>query len=95
MLAVALLILYLVRASLIVLFVCAAPLMLLGHGLPQTEGMARLWWRVMLALLGVQVAQALTLAAAVHVFFASGAQPSLASEPAGASIDLLLVLCLF
>ncbi len=59
-LAVALLILYLVRASLIVLFVCAAPLMLLGHGLPQTEGMARLWWRVMLALLGVQVAQAIT-----------------------------------
>ena len=94
-LAVALLILYLVRASLIVLFVCAAPLMLLGHGLPQTEGMARLWWRVMLALLGVQVAQALTLAATVHVFFASGGHSLLGLGTGGSLIDLLLVLCLF
>jgi hypothetical protein len=94
-LAVALLILYLVRASLIVLFVCAAPLMLLGHGLPQTEGMARLWWRVMLALLGVQVAQALTLAATVHVFFASGGHSLLGVGTGGSLIDLLLVLCLF
>ena len=73
LLAVALLILYLVRAALIVLLVCAAPLMLLCHGLPQTEGLARLWWRAMTAALGVQVAQALTLAATVHVFFAGGA----------------------
>ncbi|MGD1057899.1 MAG: conjugal transfer protein TrbL family protein [Solirubrobacteraceae bacterium] len=94
-LAVALLILYLVRASLIVLFVCAAPLMLLGHGLPQTEGMARLWWRVMLALLGVQVAQAITLAAAVHIFFASGGHSVLGLGTGGSLIDLLLVLCLF
>jgi hypothetical protein len=94
-LAVALLILYLVRASLIVLFVCAAPLMLLGHGLPQTEGMARLWWRVMLALLGVQVAQAITLAAAVHIFFASGGHSILGLGTGGSLIDLLLVLCLF
>jgi len=94
-LAVALLILYLVRASLIVLFMCAAPLMLLGHGLPQTEGMARLWWRVMLALLGVQVAQALTLAATVHVFFASGGHSLLGVGTGGSLIDLLLVLCLF
>jgi hypothetical protein len=95
LLAVALLILYLVRASLIVLFVCAAPLMLLGHGLPQTEGMARLWWRVMLALLGVQAAQALTLAAAVHIFFASGGHSILGVGTGGSLIDLLLVLCLF
>jgi len=93
-LAVALLILYLVRAALIVLLVCAAPLMLLAHGLPQTEGLARLWWRAMLAALGVQVAQALTLAAAVHVFFASG-KSVLGLDATGGLIDLLLVLCLF
>jgi hypothetical protein len=93
-LAVMLLILYLVRAALIVLLVCAAPLMLLAHGLPQTEGLARLWWRAMLAALGVQVAQALTLAAAVHVFFASG-QSVLGLDATGGLIDLLLVLCLF
>ncbi|HTB50849.1 MAG TPA: hypothetical protein VK701_07715 [Solirubrobacteraceae bacterium] len=93
-LAVALLILYLVRASLIVLLVCAAPLLLIAHGLPQTEGMARFWWRAMFAALGVQIAQALTLAAAVHVFFASG-KSVLGVGTGGSLIDLLLVLCLF
>jgi hypothetical protein len=93
-LAVALLVLYIVRAALIVLLVCAAPLMLIGHGLPQTEGMARFWWRAMLAALGVQAAQALTLAATVHVFFASG-RSVLGIGTGGSLVDLLLVLCLF
>jgi hypothetical protein len=93
-LAVALLVLYIVRAALIVLLVCAAPLMLIGHGLPQTEGMARFWWRAMLAALGVQAAQALTLAATVHVFFASG-KSVLGVGTGGSLVDLLLVLCLF
>jgi hypothetical protein len=94
LLAVALLVLYLVRAALIVLLVCAAPLMLLGHGLPQTEGLARLWWRAMIAALGVQVAQALTFAATVHVFFAGGASV-LGLDVKGGLVSLLLVLCLF
>lgn len=94
LLAVALLILYLVRAAVIVLLVCAAPLLLLAHGLPQTEGLARLWWRGMFAALGVQVAQALTLAAAVHVFFASGSSV-LGVGTGGGLVSLLLVLCLF
>jgi hypothetical protein len=93
-LAVALLILYIVRAAMIVLLVCAAPLMLIAHGLPQTEGMARFWWRAMLAALGVQAAQALTLAATVHVFFASG-KSVLGVGTGGSLVDLLLVLCLF
>lgn len=93
-LAVAVLILYIVRAALIVLLVCAAPLMLIAHGLPQSEGMARFWWRAMLAALGVQAAQALTLAATVHVFFASG-KSVLGVGAGGSLVDLLLVLCLF
>jgi hypothetical protein len=93
-LAVALLVLYIVRAALIILLVCAAPLMLIAHGLPQTEGMARFWWRAMLAALGVQAAQALTLAATVHVFFASG-KSVLGIGTGGSLVDLLLVLCLF
>jgi hypothetical protein len=94
-LAVVLLILYLARAALIVLLVFVSPLCLLAHGLPQTEGLARLWWRLMFAVLGVQVAQALTLAAAVHVFFASGGHAVLGLGTGGGLIDLLLVLCLF
>lgn len=93
-LAVALLIVYIVRAALIVLLVCAAPVMLIAHGLPQTEGMARFWWRAMLAALGVQAAQALTLAVTVHVFFASG-RSVLGIGTGGSVVDLLLVLCLF
>lgn len=94
-LAVVLLILYLARAALIVLLVFVSPLCLLAHGLPQTEGLARLWWRLMFAVLGVGVAQAITLAAAVHVFFASGGHAALGVGTGGSLIDLLLVLCLF
>jgi hypothetical protein len=93
-LAVALLVVYIVRAALIVLLVGAAPLLLIAHGLPQTEGLARFWWRAMLAALAVQAAQALTLAAAVHVFFASS-RSVLDVGTGGILVDLLLVLCLF
>ena len=49
----------------------------------------------MFAALGVQVAQALTLAAAVHVFFAGRAAASSGVGTGGSLVDLLLVLCLF
>jgi hypothetical protein len=94
-LAVGLLVLYLIRAAAIVFLVGAAPVCLLAHGLPQTEGLARLWWRLMFALLGVQVAQALVLAGAVHVFFASGGHGVLGVGTSGGLIDLLIALCLF
>jgi hypothetical protein len=68
--------------------------MLIAHGLPQTEGMARFWWRALLAALGVQIAQALTLAATAHVFFASG-RSVLGIGTGGGLVDLLLVICLF
>ena len=93
-LAVALIVVYLVRAAGIVFLVGAAPVCLLGHGLPQTEGLARLWWRLMFAALGVQVAQALVLAGAVHVFFAQGAHGALGIGASGNLVDLLLALCL-
>ncbi|MGD1056222.1 MAG: hypothetical protein ABR992_02295, partial [Solirubrobacteraceae bacterium] len=95
LLAVGLLVLYLVRAAGIVFLVGAAPICLLAHGLPQTEGLARLWWRMILAALGVQVAQAMVLAGAVHVFFASGQGSVLGIGTGGGLVDLLIVLCLF
>ncbi len=94
LLAVALIVVYFVRAAGIVFLVGAAPVCLLGHGLPQTEGLARLWWRLMFAALGVQVAQALVLAGAVHVFFAQGAHGALGIGASGNLVDLLLALCL-
>lgn len=92
--AVVLLVLYIVRAALIVLLVCAAPIMLLAHALPQTEGLAHLWWRAMLAALSVQVAQALTLAVAVRVFFTPEGHGALGLSATGGLIDLLVALCL-
>jgi hypothetical protein len=94
LLAVALLVVYLVRAAAIVFLVGSAPIFLLAHGLPQTEGMARMWWRLMLACLGVQVAQALVLAGAVHVFFSAGGNSVLGLGSSGGLVSLLIALCL-
>ena len=93
--AVVLLVLYVIRAALILLLVCAAPIMLLGHALPQTEGIAQLWWRAMTAALFVQVAQALILALAVQVFFTPSGHGALGlGATAGGLIDVLVALCL-
>ena len=91
--AVALMILYLLRAAIVVLLVCAAPLLLLCHLFPQTEGLAQLWWRALTAAFAVQVGQALVLAAAVRVFFASSGG-SLGLSVNGSVINMLLCLCL-
>jgi hypothetical protein len=94
-LAVILLVLYIVRAAVVLLLVAAAPLLLLTHVLPQTDGLARLWWRGMTAALGVQVAQSLVLATAVRVFFGSGGHAALGLSVSGSLIDLLVCICLF
>ena len=91
--AVCLLTLYLLRAALVVVLACAAPLLLLCHLFPQTEGLAHLWWRSLAAAFGIQVSQALLLAACVRVFFTGGG-PGLGLSASGAVIDLLLCLCL-
>jgi hypothetical protein len=91
--AVMLVILYLFRAAIVVILVCAAPLLLLCHLFPQTEGLAQLWWRAMTAAFAIQITQALVLAAAVRVFFASSGG-SLGLSVSGSVINLLLCLCL-
>jgi hypothetical protein len=91
--AVALMLLYLFRAAIVVILVCAAPLLLLCHLFPQTEGLAHLWWRAISACFAIQVAQAIVLAAAVRVFFAH-AGGSLGLSVTGSVVNLLLCLCL-
>ena len=94
-LAVMLLILYIVRAAVVLILIAGAPLLLLTYVLPQTDGLARLWWRGMTAALGVQVAQALVLATAVQVFFNAGGYAALGLSVSGSLIDLLVCICLF
>ncbi len=82
-----------VRALLVVFLVVAAPIMLAAHALPQTEGVARLWWRAMAACLGVQVAQALVLVMAVRVFLEAD-RPGVLPLGGGHLVDVMVACCL-
>ncbi|MGH2693323.1 MAG: hypothetical protein ACRDJJ_00770 [Actinomycetota bacterium] len=80
---------YVIRAAALVVLVAAAPLMLVCHGLPQTEGYAQAWWRAVLALLVAPVAQSLLLAAAFRVMLTSSGVLGL---PIGSGlIDILVI----
>lgn len=65
----ALLLTYLVRVAITILLIAAAPLLLMFHALPHTEGIARWWWRTFGACLAIQLAQSLTLVTALRVVF--------------------------
>lgn len=83
---------YVVRVAALVLLATGAPLMLAGHALPQTEGVARTWWRATLAFLAAPVIQSLLLAAAFRVFLTGDGVLGL---PIGSGlIDILVVGCL-
>lgn len=93
-LAVVLVCTWIVRVALTVILIVAAPVLLVCHALPQTEGMARLWWRAFAGLLGVQVAQSLVLVTALKVFLASGGPANLGIASGGGLVDLLVSVCL-
>ncbi|MFD7659821.1 hypothetical protein ACFV4N_38090, partial [Actinosynnema sp. NPDC059797] len=71
-LLVALLVGYVVRVALTVILLAGAPLAVMWHGLPQTEGVARWFWRAGAGVLGIQVGQSLALICAVKVFLRPG-----------------------
>ena len=93
-LALIVLITYTARVMLLVLLTSAAPLALACHALPQTEGLARLWWRALGGVLGIQVAQALVFATAMRIFFTSNQAALFGARSATGSWDLLLVISL-
>ena len=93
-LAVVLLATYVVRLALVTLLVVAAPICLVCHALPQTEGLAKLWWRAFSGTLAVQVAQSLVLITALRVFLASGGPANLGIASTGGVVDLLVSACL-
>jgi hypothetical protein len=93
-LAVILLCTWIVRLALTVILIVAGPVLLVCHALPQTEGLARLWWRAVAALLGVQVAQSLVLVTALRVFVAAGGPATLGIASTGGLVDLLVSACL-
>lgn len=98
-LALCLAVIYIIRVALTMVLIAAAPVALMFHALPLTDGLARLWWRSISGVLAIGVCQALILATAFRLLFSDIEQsgdsgdgfPGLAS---GTGIDLLLALCL-
>jgi hypothetical protein len=59
---------FILRVALLVILLGIAPLALMCHATPQTEGLAYAWWRAFGACLGMQVGQAVIILATVRVF---------------------------
>jgi hypothetical protein len=93
-LAIVVLATYIVRLAIVILLVVAAPICLVCHALPQSEGLAKLWWRAFFGALAVQVAQSLVLITALRVFLATGGPAHLGIASTGGLVDLLVSACL-
>ncbi|MFF4772531.1 hypothetical protein ACFY05_06700 [Microtetraspora fusca] len=93
-LLVLLLVTFVFRVAMTTLLVIAGPLALACLALPQTGGLARLWWRGFSGLLIIQVAQSLTLVTAVRIFFNQDGREAVGLFGTGPLYNLLLVLCL-
>ncbi|MDF5758801.1 type IV secretion system protein [Spongiactinospora sp. TRM90649] len=77
-----------VRIALLLFLIIAAPLALLCHALPQTEGVAKLWWRAITGVLAIQVLQALVLILGFKVFL-TDAPGAFALQPGQAAMSVV------
>jgi hypothetical protein len=84
---------YVLRVAVLVVLTVAGPLALAGHALPQTEALARWWWRGVTACLAVPVAQSLALITALRVFFHAD-QDRVLGLGSARLVDLLVATCL-
>jgi hypothetical protein len=93
---------YIIRIALTMVLIAAAPVALMFHALPVTDGLARLWWRSITGVLAIGVCQALILATAFRLLFSgvdhpggeSGDSSHFLGLASGTGIDLLLAACL-
>ncbi|SES36342.1 hypothetical protein [Actinokineospora terrae] len=90
---VALLITYVVRVALTIILIAGAPLALMFHALPQTEGIAYWWWKAYGGCLAIQLGQSLTLITAMKVFLAPGGFTVFGPTVSGL-VNLLVALAL-
>ncbi len=63
---------YVIRVVVTVVLIVSAPLVMMCHALPATEGIARWWWRAFCACLAIQVVQSLVLITGLKVFLSPG-----------------------
>lgn len=88
-LALILLAIYVIRVALTIIVVVAAPLALLCHASPYSEGIAKLWWRALIAVLSIQLLQAITLLVFITVFFDQGTSAPATDSLLGVSGGLM------
>lgn len=88
------LLIYITRVMLTILLIAAAPLALACHALPQTEGLAKLWWRCFFGVLAIQVAQALVFITAMRVVLTTDMVTILGWRTPGDQVDLWIAICL-
>ncbi len=84
---------FIVRVIVTILLVAGAPVVLMFHALPHTEGVAYWWWKGCGGVLAIQVGQSLTLVVTVKVFFAPGGFTVFEPTPS-ALVNLLLCIAL-
>lgn len=86
----------LVRIAALLVLVVTAPLALACHGHPVTEGAAKLWWKTLAGLVGIQVLQAIVFLTCVKVVLDPG-NYSLLGLPSATSLINLIVFggCLY
>jgi hypothetical protein len=84
---------YVLRIAVLVALTVAGPLALAGHALPQTEAVARWWWRGITACLAIPVAQSLALICGLRVFFHAD-QDRVLGLGSARLVDLLVATCL-
>lgn len=75
-----------VRICMVIVLVIAAPLLLMFHALPHTNRLAELWWKSMVGLCAIPIAQAIVYIAMAQLFFEGqmtifGNMPDAAAAP--------------
>ncbi|MEV6825573.1 hypothetical protein [Amycolatopsis sp. NPDC051102] len=90
---VVLLVTYIVRVALTVILIAGAPIALMCHATPQTEGIAFWWWKAGGGCLAIQVGQSLALITAMKVFLAPGGFTLFGPTVSGL-VNLLVALAL-
>ncbi|HLL66469.1 MAG TPA: hypothetical protein VK453_12080 [Micromonosporaceae bacterium] len=94
-LLVLLVITWLGRLAVLLVVGATAPVALLCHSLPQTDPVARVWWRTLGGCLAIQILQAVTLHMAVATLLSSDAAlPALGLPKDPTGLFNLLVTCL-
>ena len=93
-LLIVLLVLWFIRLAITAVLLIAAPLTQMCWALPQTEHIARWWWKAFTTVLAIQVAQSLTLIAGLKLFLAPGGWTVLGIPSPSGLLSLIVVLTL-